>query len=218
MLDLANTWGEDPIRSSTEVLLCQIAAYALFIVAFLYFCLIVVLRTRIKLAIAVVKEAGHAITDMPMILTLPILQALGLVVFLAPWVVYMMYLASSGDMYSESQKFDIGGSNTVDVQVRYFEYNDETNYALAYQVFAFFWTSQFIIAMGQLIVAMSVACWYFTKDGKRGGNGTFLWALKTSWVHAGTAAFGSLVVAIIKYTRMVLAYVQKKLAKSQNQV
>ncbi len=40
----------------------------------------------------------------------------------------------------------------------------------------------------------------------------------TSYYHLGTAAFGSLIIAIIKTIRAVIAYIQRKAKKSKNKV
>ena len=61
------------------------------------------------------------------------------------------------------------------VSYRQFEYDDNTKFAMLYMLFCWFWTSQFIIALGQLTLAMAVTCWYFTKDKSTIGNGTVLW-------------------------------------------
>lgn len=189
----------------------RVFSIILFVFTFLYACLILFLRKRIKLAIAIVKEAGHAMTDMPLIITLPVIQVVGLTLFLLPWVVYEMYLASSGVKKTKEVE-----NTEDDYEKSTFEYDETTNYAFLYMMFAFFWTSQFIVAMGQLIVAMTIACWYFTKDRSTLGNSTFLWAMKTSWLHAGTAAFGSLVIAIMKFIRYIILKIQKNLEKSSN--
>jgi choline transporter-like protein 2/4/5 len=99
------------------------------------------------------------------------------------------------------------------------EYTSNTQLAGLYLLFCWFWTSQFVIAAGQLVVAMSVSMWYFTKDKKTIGNHTFFAAVKKAmWYHLGTAAFGSLIIAIIKTIRAIVAYLQKKAAKSKNKL
>ena len=86
-----------------------------------------------------------------------------------------------------------------------------------YMLFSWFWTSQFVIAAGQLVVAMSVSMWYFTRDKKTVGNATFFKAAKTAmWYHMGTAAFGSLIIAIIKTIRVIISYLQHKFKNSKN--
>jgi len=203
-------------KTTAEADACYYFSWILGIVTVLYVCLILFLRSRIKLAIAVVKEAGHAMTDMPMVLLLPIIQTVGMVLFLVPWVIYLLFLASSGEMTTSTESYDNGSGTPVSVTTREMEYNDATNYAFVYMVFCFFWTSQFIVAMGQIIIAMTIACWYFTKDRSTLGNETFFWALKASWVHAGSAAFGSLVIAIVKFIRWCLTRIEKNLSKSKN--
>ncbi|KAL3773532.1 hypothetical protein ACHAWO_000528 [Cyclotella atomus] len=93
-------------------------------------------------------------------------------------------------------------------------YSTNTKYAGLYMVFVWFWTSRFIIAVGQLVVALSVSG---TKSAI--GNKTFIKGLcLVSVYHLGTAAFGSLIIAVIKTIRAVLTYIQKKASKSKLRV
>lgn len=86
-------------------------------------------------------------------------------------------------------------------------------------VFVWFWTSRFIIAVGQLVVALSVSGWYFSRNRNQIGNKTFIKGLcLVSVYHLGTAAFGSLIIAVIKTIRAVLTYIQKKASKSKLRV
>jgi len=97
-------------------------------------------------------------------------------------------------------------------------YDNNTKLTALYMLFSWFWTSQFIVAMGQLVVAMSISTWYFTKDKSTTNNGTFFTAMKKAmWYHMGTGAFGSLIIAIIKTIRVVIAYLQHKFKNSKNQ-
>ena len=96
---------------------------------------------------------------------------------------------------------------------------NNTKYAGLYMIFVWFWTSQFIISLGQLVVALSVSIWYFTRDRKNIGNSTFIKSVGlVSLYHLGTAAFGSLIIAVIKTIRTVLTYIQKKASKSKSRL
>ena len=98
-------------------------------------------------------------------------------------------------------------------------YESNTHYAGLYLLFVWFWTSQFIVAVGQLVVAVSISLWYFSRNRKSIGSLTFFRALIiVSIYHLGTAAFGSLIMAIIKLLRAVLAYVERKARKARNRV
>jgi choline transporter-like protein 2/4/5 len=113
---------------------------------------------------------------------------------------------------------------------------DNTVYAQYYMMFTYFWTSQFIVAMGQIIMALTFFLWYFTEnpptevttgehdncvkrffcapphDGGRDDRLLFH-AFSQSVYHIGSAAFGSLIIAIIKFIRYCILQLQKKAQK-----
>jgi hypothetical protein len=141
-----------------------------FILTALYTCLICVLRKRILLAIGIVKEAARALAAMPIIVLMPVFQCIAIVLFLVPWVIYSLYLASSGDI--QVHEVESGGVTT---QYRTMNYSTNQRYAFLYLLFCWYWTSEFILACGQIISALSISAWYFTRDKKTEGNATVLW-------------------------------------------
>ena len=162
---LANRWSTDGLHSPSEIVTMRVFAYFGMAVTFLYTCLVIVLRKRIELAIGVVKEASRAMTAMPAIVLLPVVQCVGITSFLVVWVIYVFYLASSGSV--------VNNIGTIDgISFHYYSYNYATNskYAFLYLLFCWFWTSEFIIAFGQLVIAMSFSSWYFTRDKSTVGN------------------------------------------------
>eukprot|EP01038_Epipyxis_sp_PR26KG_P009819 gene9819-13212_t len=215
---LSNTWSADGEHGDGEVVTMRVISYIMMVVCFLYFCLMVVMRKRIQLAIHVVEAAAKAIATMPGMILMPVVQTFGLACFLAVWVVYVMYLASSGKMVTNTGSY-VSNGQTLTYTYRTFEYTTNTKYAFLYMLFCWYWTSEFVIALGQLTISMAVSCWYFTRDKSLIGNGTVIWAVRAvSYYHSGTAAFGSLIIAIIKTIRTVIAYIQNKAKKSHNKV
>ena len=215
LYDLSVRYKEDDAYDNSQAAAMEVVSYITFVIGGLYLCLLLVMRERVQLAIAVVKEAARALGSMPALLGLPLLQAIGLTLFLLPWVVYAIYLASSGDIVVISAT---DGSGNV-YNYRQFEYSTNTQYAFLYMLFSWFWTSQFIIAYGQMAIAMAFVAWYFTHDKAHVGTNTVIWSVKTiTWYHLGTVAFGSLVIAIVKTIRAVLEYIRKKAEKSGNRV
>jgi ferredoxin len=214
---IKNTWKDEGIKSDAEILVIAVFEYVGIAFSVLYACLILVLRSRIMLALAIVKEAAKALEALPVIVILPLIQVCGCVAFLIPWLIYMVYLASSGEINNVTVSVSAYSTTTTDATYREYIYDDNTKWAFLYLLFIWFWTSQFIVAIGQLTIAMATTAWYFTKDKSTIGNETVLWATRTSLIyHAGTAAFGSLIVAIFKTIRAVLAYIQRKLAAHNN--
>lgn len=160
--DQANRWKDPsdgaPERSQTEINCTFAFAYILMAVSILYICFLLAMRSRIQLAIGVVKEAARALSAMPALVLLPVVQAVGLLMYMIPWTIYVLYFASSGEVEVHES------SNNPDVKYRSFTYDTNTRYAFLYCLFSYYWTSEFIIAVGQIAVAAAFASWYFTKE------------------------------------------------------
>ena len=140
---------DDDERTKNQVDGMLYLSYFLGACCVLWLALICCIRKRIMLAIGIVKEAARAIAAMPVIVVFPIFQIFGLCVFLVPWFLYCLYLASSGEI-----KVRDGGAAG---SYREFVYDDNTYYAGWYMIFIYYWTSEFIVAIGQLIIAMAVS-------------------------------------------------------------
>jgi len=219
LLNLSASWANDGEHSDTEVTGMKFFGYFGLACTALYFCLVVVMRKRVNLAIGIVKQAAKALATMPGLLFVPVGQAAGLIIFLVPWVIYLLYLASSGDISTQTGTYVDSSGNTQEYTYREFTYTTNTKYAFLYMLFCWFWTSEFVLAVGQLVVALSFTAWYFTRDKGMIGNNTVIWSLKSTMrYHLGTAAYGSLVIAIIKTIRAVIAYIQKKAKRSGNKL
>lgn len=217
--DLANQWANDDIHSDPEVVTMRVFAYIGFIVTALYFCLILVMRKRLQLAIGIVKQTAKALATMPGILLFPVLQVLGLIIFLIPWLIYVFYTASSGEVTSESRTIQGSDGNDIVYTYRTFSYTQNTQYAFLFLLFCWFWTSEFIVAVGQLVIALCFSAWYFTREKSNISSLTVHWAVRVTFMyHVGTAAYGSLIIAIIKTIRAVISYIQKKAKKSGNAI
>lgn len=172
LYSLSVKWSNSDDRSSAEVLTIKALSIFGFIITALYVCLICVLRKRILLAIGIVKEAARAVAAMPVIILMPIFQCVAIVIFLVPWVIYSLYLASSGEI--QVHEVEAGGVTTT---YRTMNYDSNQRYAFLYLLFCWYWTSEFILACGQLISALSISAWFFTKDKKTEGNATVLWVI-----------------------------------------
>lgn len=222
MGNLATKWRDDGTHTGYESMAMTGLSIVGYIISFLYACVIIYLRTRIQTAIDIVKEACRALAAMPVIIGLPVLQAFGLTLFITPWIIYVIYLASSGEMSSvdKTYTYDNNGTDvTVNYKMKVFEYSKNTKYAFIYMLFCWFWTSEFIGAIGQLTVALAISAWYFAADRKTAGNTTVYWAFNTVCrYHLGTAAFGSLVIAIVRMIQAAIAYMIKKAKQSGNTV
>lgn len=229
-------WAANGVRPGNEAAVLFYASYVLFGLAALWLILILFMRKRIVLAISCVREAAKAIASMPVITIFPVVQVLGLIAFTVVWGIYMAYLASSGEIVAQCMcpvmDANVTLSNLVEtvetsdndvcdegcIMHKELMYSMNTKYAALYMLFAWFWTSQFIVAVGQIVVALATSLWYFNRNRSSNfaGNSKFFKAVFLVLVyHLGTAAFGSLIIAIVKTIRAVLTYVQTKASKSK---
>jgi len=212
-LQTAEVWeNEDPQHwSNTQIKLTRIFSYVLMGVAGIAFLMMICLRKEIQLAIGCVKETGKAVSRMPMILFVPVLQGLAFVVFTVVFVIYGLHLASLGEVRVNS--FTIPFDDDIEVPYRTYHFDEFTTYAAWGMLFCFFWTANFIIAAGDMIVALAIAKWYFTRDKGRMTPPVASSIGNVLYYHLGTVAFGSLVLATVQFVRAILARVQQQAKK-----
>ncbi|KAL9190133.1 hypothetical protein ACHAXT_007344 [Thalassiosira profunda] len=233
---LSTEWAANGIRTGNEARALFYASHVLYALAGLWLVTIFFLRKRIVLAVNCVREAAKAVASMPVITVFPVVQVLGLVAFTVVWGVFMAYLASSGEIVASCMCPAVDENATLSTLAETVASNDgvcedgclvhkelvyaqNTKYAGLYLLFSWFWTSQFIVAVGQLVVALSISRWYFSRNKKIVNNGTFFRSFGlVVFYHLGTAAFGSLIIAVVKTVRAVLTYIQKKATKSKLKV
>lgn len=210
----AAEWADEvpQVYSDSSIAGARISSYILWFISAAFFLLVCFLRRAIQLAMGCVKEASRAIGSMPMIITYPIVQSVALFGFMAIWLVYAVFLVSLGEVKSVELDFSLPASPfNTQVAVRTYEFSDFVERAGWFLIFCYFWTSLFIRALGEIAVAMAIAKWYFTRDKSRIHSGT-IWssAVASLFYHSGTAAFGSLIIALIKVLRWFIAKLQKK--------
>jgi len=136
-----------------------------------------------------------------------------LLAFLAIWMVYAVHLASTGEISEKELPVD------AVVTVREYKFDERTTQAGYYLIFCLFWTIAFIQALGQIVISMSVAKWYFTRDKFNIGSCTVAKSITDSFrYHLGTAAFGSFIIAVTKIIRLIVAKAQQKARELNNKI
>mmetsp|Transcript_20759 Transcript_20759/g.18917 ORF Transcript_20759/g.18917 Transcript_20759/m.18917 type:complete len:666 (+) Transcript_20759:237-2234(+) len=216
---LSDSWNNDGQHTTYEVTTMQIFAFTGMGISLLYFCLLLVIRKRIQLAIGIVKESTKAINSMPILIFFPILQVIGITMFLVPWFIYVLFLASSGDKIRHTSSYLSSSGATIQYSYYTYSYTTNTKYVFLFLIFCYYWTSEFIIALGQGVLSLSIVSWYFNKNKSSVNNGNVIWAFKTmSFYHIGSFALGSLIIGIIKTIRAVLTYIAYHAKKSKNKI
>lgn len=169
--------------------------------------ILLIMRERICLVVALFHEAGKCLIAMPLLLLQPLWTFLILFAFFIYWVTILAYIATMGTPRANYTK----GFTSV-------EYIPEglSKHFWWIHLIGLIWTSEFILACQQFVIAGSVALWYFSvnKNSLDCPIGKSICHLILH--HIGSVAFGSLIITIVKIPRYILMYIQSKCEASQN--
>lgn len=207
------------------------AAIALWVIGALLVVLTCCMRKAIQVAILCVKQAGRAVNNMLLILTVPFVQAAALVAFVTIWCVYALYLASLGEIVTKEIQLDpssLTGQENIPafdeslippVHYRVLIFDVFVTRCVYYMIFCLFWTANFIVSVGDMIIAIAVAKWFFARNKLTVGSWTVISSVReTLMYHLGTCAYGSLLVAIVQFIRYIIAKLQKKAKETKNKI
>ncbi|XP_072530333.1 choline transporter-like protein 4 [Salminus brasiliensis] len=207
---------------------------------------LIFLRTRILIAIALIQESSKAVGYMMSTLSYPIVTFVMLLVCVSYWGITALYLATSGGpVYnivalnaSAGDCSAITGNQSCNplafnstlyascpsARCVFIKYNTEGLFQRnlfnlqIYNVVAFLWCVNFVIALGQCTLAGAFASYYwaFHKPSDIPACplvSSFMRALR---YHVGSLAFGALILTLIQLVRIVLEYIDHKCRAAQN--
>ncbi|XP_067892681.1 choline transporter-like protein 5-B isoform X5 [Heterodontus francisci] len=216
----------------------------LCIVEVIIILMLIFLRKRICIAIALLREGSKAIGYIMSTLFYPIITFLLLAICISYWAVTAIFLSTSGEAVYKvmtNQGHCIYANRTCNpeifntsnitklcpgAQCAFAFYGGESvyhKYIFILQIcnlFVFLWLVNFSIALGQCTLAGAFASYYWAFK-KPADIPTFplLAAFGRSLrYHTGSLAFGSLILAIIQLIRIILEYLDNKLKGAQNKV
>ncbi|XP_068193560.1 choline transporter-like protein 2 isoform X2 [Antennarius striatus] len=203
--------------------------------------LLIFLRKRILIAIALIKEASRAIAHVMCSLFYPLFTFLLLVVVIAYWAVTAVFLSTSNEpiykvfnesvcIYSRATCDPANYSTSPmkqqcrDSECLFAFYGGETIYhkyligLQFYNVFLFFWCANFVTALGQMTLAGAFASYYWAavKPDDMPTFPVFSALGRSLRYHTGTLAFGSFILSVIQIIRVLLEYLDHKLKGAHN--
>ncbi|XP_030596429.1 choline transporter-like protein 4 isoform X1 [Archocentrus centrarchus] len=207
---------------------------------------LIFLRTRILIAIALIQESSKAISHMMSALLYPVVTFVLLMVCVAFWGTTALYLATSGlPTYkvvalnsTMSGCGNIDGTKECDPQnftssdypscpsasCIFISYSTEDlirnnlKYLHIYNVVAFLWCVNFVIALGHctLAGAFSSYYWAFNKPADIPTFPVFGGFIRSLRYHVGSLAFGALILTVVQILRVILEYIDRKTRNAQN--
>eukprot|EP00039_Didymoeca_costata_P033517 m.42752 g.42752 ORF g.42752 m.42752 type:complete len:686 (+) comp9908_c0_seq2:368-2425(+) len=160
------------------------------------------IRKSISLVVALFREAGDCLRQLPLLLLYPILTLIGASIVLIYFLVVGLYLWSSGDAYE-----------LPEYQHVEFRFDNRLQAWGWYHLFGFYWTFELVLAFEEAVVAGCVAEWYFTRNKKKMSWTIMKSIARTLRFSLGSVIFGALVIAIISLIRTILYVVEQRVKK-----
>uniref|UniRef100_A0A3B5ARW1 Choline transporter-like protein 2 n=1 Tax=Stegastes partitus TaxID=144197 RepID=A0A3B5ARW1_9TELE len=213
----------------------------LAIVEVIIILLLIFLRKRILIAIALIKEASRAVGHVMSSLFYPLLTFALLAVVIAYWAITAVFLSTSNEQVykvfnnsecpfsrdtCDPQTFNTSNASAQcpDAECLFAFYGGETVYHRYlilfqfYNVFLFFWCANFVTALGQVTLSGAFASYYwaFKKPDDIPAYPIFSSLGRALRYHAGSLAFGSLILSLVQVIRVILEYLDHKLKGAQN--
>ncbi|XP_056370628.1 long-chain fatty acid transport protein 6 isoform X2 [Oenanthe melanoleuca] len=190
-------------KDNLQALLIYAIAATVFTVIMLL--IVLIMRKRVALTIALFHVAGKVFIHLPLLVFQPFWTFFVLIVFWTYWITVLLFLGTTGSPVPNEEGF---------VE---FRMAGPLKYMWWYHVVGLIWISEFILACQQMTVAGAVVTYYFTRE-KRNLPFTPILASVNRLVcyHLGTVAKGSFIITLVKIPRMILMYIHTQLKGKEN--
>jgi len=190
--------GDDTKR----ILFC-VLFWICVIVDAIWLLFVLIMCNRIRLSIALIQIAAKYINSNCSVLFIPLLFFVLTVGWIAYWAVLSIYLYSSGDFDQANSKIFAS-----------FKWKYHINYLFWFNLFALFYVNALLSAFSQFIYASCTSIWYFNHEKGTEGH-IILTSFKRAFkYHFGSIAFGSLIIAIVRFLMFFLEIFKKKAESS----
>ncbi|XP_043308883.1 choline transporter-like protein 1 isoform X2 [Cervus canadensis] len=196
---------EQPQIAEANLRALLIYAISATVFTVILFLVMLVMRKRVALTIALFHVAGKVFIHLPLLVFQPFWTFFALVLFWVYWIMTLLFLGTAGSAVQNEQGF---------VE---FKISGPLQYMWWYHVVGLIWISEFILACQQMTVAGAVVTYYFTRD-KRNLPFTPILASVNRLIryHLGTVAKGSFIITLVKIPRMILMYIHSQLKGKEN--
>lgn len=106
-------------------------------------------------------------------------------------------------------------TNTVIGTYVTYVWTDNEKYFMWASLFYFFWVVAFTMAATQYVLSVAVCSWYFTENSDNRGDFSILRGYHWLWrYNIGSILFGSFLVALVYFIRVVFEYIHQKMKKA----
>uniref|UniRef100_A0A8C8HV44 Choline transporter-like protein n=1 Tax=Oncorhynchus tshawytscha TaxID=74940 RepID=A0A8C8HV44_ONCTS len=203
-IDYRLTEEAEMSRDNAQVLLVYAIAATVFTVILLL--LMLFMRKRVALTIALFHVAGKVFIHLPLLTLQPFCTFLALLLFWFYWSLVLLFLGTTGNPVQNEE-----------TGLTEFRLTGPLQYMTWYHAVGLIWISEFILACQQMTVAGAVVTYYFTRDkNKLPVTPILSSSLRLMRYHLGTVAKGSFIITLVKIPRLFLMYVHNQLKGKEN--
>ncbi|KAJ1218310.1 hypothetical protein NDU88_005893 [Pleurodeles waltl] len=201
-----NALPPDQLQIATDNLKALLI-YAITATVFTVILLLImlVMRKRVALTIALFHVAGKVFIHLPLLVFQPFWTFLALILFWVYWIMVLLLLGTAGDPVRNDQgyvEFKVAGP---------------LQYMWWYHLVGLVWISEFILACQQMTIAGAVVTYYFTRDKSHLPFTPILGSVnRLLRYHLGTVAKGAFIITLVKVPRMILMYIHSQLKGKEN--
>ncbi|XP_051852802.1 choline transporter-like protein 5 [Antechinus flavipes] len=211
------------------ILLCILEVIVLLALLFL--------RKRIQIAVALLKEASKTIGHIPHSLFFPLVTFFLVLMCIAYCIVIAVFLATTGEAIYKVRSTDANckyinencdpetfqstniSNECPGVHCTFAFYGGKAffyQYVLIFHIFngfVFLWLANFSIALGQCTLAGAFASYYwaFQKPDDIPPHPICAAFGRALRYHTGSLAFGSLILSVVQFLRLILEYLDRRL-------
>ncbi|RLN88348.1 hypothetical protein BBJ28_00000684 [Nothophytophthora sp. Chile5] len=199
------------------------AAYVAWVATVVVFLLLIAMRKRLKIAVAIIRESSKAIQQLPLLLFWPVVPTAFFVALVIYSVAVAAYLLSSDDLTAAvQQSAEVFNVTSAVATTEALPAKTTQQILLAFHVFGFLWTNQLLQAISVCVIAGSVAQFYWTPVSGTGSKRelearfpitrALHYTLRFSF---GSLCFGSFVIAFVQFLRLMLEYLDRNTKQLQ---
>ncbi|XP_032128883.1 choline transporter-like protein 2 isoform X2 [Sapajus apella] len=203
--------------------------------------LLIFLRKRILIAIALIKEASRAVGYVMCSMLYPLVTFFLLCLCIAYWASTAVFLSTSNEAVYKifddgpcpltaktcnPETFSSSNESRLcpNARCQFAFYGGESGYHRAllglqiFNAFMFFWLANFVLALGQVTLAGAFASYYWAlrKPDDLPAFPLFSAFGRALRYHTGSLAFGALILAIVQIIRVILEYLDQRLKAAEN--
>ena len=200
--------GEFP--SNTNYDICFYGSLVSWAIGAIYMVVVCCCWKNIALGASIMECSSQFVSSNLRIMLLPVTCYIICMPFIAYWLITAIHLFSIGTPEFKANSFvanvkwetcDADGKNC----------KDTVRQMMWFFVFALCWFISFFVCVQQFMIAATACQWYFTGQGEEMSDSpyvasvyrSFKWAM---WYHCGSVAFGSFIIAVVTFVRIIFEY------------